>query len=271
MDILNQVMRIPFLIGLWFRFPIGPVATRVYWGIFRYPHYAFGVYWAAVQASRLGIPRISVLEFGVAGGRGLLALEAASREIALATGVRIDVFGFDSGAGMPKPKDHLDLPHIWGEGFYRMDEQKLRARLATAELLLGDVKQTVKAWLADESHAPVGFAAFDLDYYSSTRDALEIFRTAAHRHLPRVYCYFDDVVANELGCMNPYVGELLAIQRFNEMSPERKIARIEQLRLCRPRWELWQDRMFAFHDFAHPHYCDLLIPAASKETQLALA
>jgi len=39
------------------------------------PNYAFLVYQAARLAAQLGQPRVSILEFGVAGGEGLLALE----------------------------------------------------------------------------------------------------------------------------------------------------------------------------------------------------
>ena len=75
-------------------------------------------------------------------------------------------------------------------------------------------------------------------------------RVSETSHLLRVHCYFDDVASNELGCMNEYVGELLAIKEFNETFKDRKVCKIEQLRICRPRWENWQDRMYAFHNFS---------------------
>lgn len=268
--ILRQLTRIPFFLKLWSLFPIGPLRARVDYGVFPYPHYAYGLYWAATLASRLGIERISAIEFGVAGGNGLVALEKAAVEIAADTGVDIDVFGFDSGSGMPAPVDYRDLPHIWGSGFYRMDVDKLRRRLSTAKLVLGDVRATTAEWVA-ERHAPVGFVAFDLDYYSSTTAALQILSGPPSTHLPRVYSYFDDVTANDLGCMNPYVGELLAINEFNERFSDRKVCRIELLRVHRFRWEKWQDRMFAFHNFAHPQYTQQVIPHGHADTQLPLS
>ncbi|MEP6897936.1 MAG: hypothetical protein ABI870_05345 [Rhodanobacter sp.] len=268
--ILQQLTRLPFFLKLWNRFPLGSLRTRVDHGVFAYPHYAYGLFWAATLASRLGIERISAIEFGVAGGRGLIALEHAAAEIAQSTGVDIEVFGFDSGEGMPAPVDYRDLPHIWGTGFYRMDADKLRSQLTSAQLRLGDVRTTTVEWIA-EQHAPVGFVAFDLDYYSSTVAALQILSGPPSTHLPRVHCYFDDVTANDLGCMNPYVGELLAINEFNEHSADRKICRIELLRVHRHRWEKWQDRMFAFHNFAHPQYTQLVIPQNRAESQLPLA
>lgn len=266
---LRQAVRLPFFLKAWSRLPLGSLRTRVDYGVFPYPHYAYGVYWAAVLASRLGVPRISAIEFGVAGGTGLVALERVAGEIATELGVGIDVFGFDSGSGMPQPVDYRDLPHIWQGGFYRMDVAALRAKLSSATLVIGDVRQTTSQWMA-EAHAPLGFVAFDLDYYSSTVAALQVFGGDESRHLPRVYSYFDDVTANDLGCMNPYVGELLAIDEFNRASSERKVCRIELLRVHRTRWEKWQDRMYAFHHFTHPAYTLPVIAQSAPETQLPL-
>jgi hypothetical protein len=268
-SLLSQLARLPYMLGLWERFPVGSVATRVHWGIFPYPHYAYGVYWAAVLASRLNIPRITVVECGVAGGRGLVALEQVSLQIEREVAVGIDVVGFDSGVGMPEPLDYRDLPHIWGPGFYEMDPGKLRARLTRARLVLGNVGDTVREWLY-EAQAPLGFVAFDLDYYSSTREAFALFEGPAAAHLPRVYCYFDDVLCNALGCMSEYVGELLAIREFNDAHTDRKIGKIQQVRIHRPRWENWQERMYAFHDFAHPEYNTMVIPRTARDRQLPL-
>jgi hypothetical protein len=270
MNLLSQLARLPYVLGLWERFPIGSVATRVHYGIFPYPHYAYGVYWAAVLASRLRIPRISVIEFGVAGGRGLVALEQASAQIERDRGVGIDVVGFDTGDGMPAAADYRDLPHIWASGFYKMDADKLRARLTRARLILGDVGSTTRDWLLGGLRAPIGFVAFDLDYYSSTKAAFALFDGPDVSHLPRVYCYFDDVCSNALACMSEHLGELLAIREFNASHSERKISRVEQVRIHRPRWENWQDRMYAFHNFAHPKYNTLVIPKTDKDTQLPL-
>jgi hypothetical protein len=270
MSVLSQLMRLPYARRLWLACPIGSVASRVEYGIYRYPHYAYGIYWAAVQASRLGLPAISAIELGVAGGRGLLAMEQVSAQIQAETGVRIQVYGFDTGAGLPPPVDYRDLPHIWGQGFYRMEPEKLRARLRRAELVLGNVAQTVDEWLRREQLAPLGFAAFDLDFYSSTVAALRVFAGPPASHLPRVHCYFDDVASNDLGCMNPYVGELLAIREFNEAHADRKICLIEQLRSNRTQWEKWQERMYAFHNFSHPAYTRPLVSLADPSAQLAL-
>jgi hypothetical protein len=269
MSLLDAVMRLPFTRGLWLRFPIGSVEHKVFHGIYPYPHYAYGVYWAAFNARQLGIQRISAIEFGVAGGRGLVALEQASREIESALGVGIDVVGFDSGTGMPRPIDYRDLPHVWRQGFFPMDEAQLRSRLERAALVLGDVGTTVAAWVA-APHSPVGFVSFDLDFYSSTKAAFRVFESSAVGYLPRVYCYFDDIASNNLSLVNEYVGELLAILEYNDEHAHKKLTKIEQLREARPRWEHWQDRMFAHHDFEHPLYTTQVVPGIGTNVALPL-
>ena len=270
MDLLRQVMRLPYAHGIWSRFPVGSVENKVKYGIYPYAQYAYGVYWAAFLAKQLTMPRITVVEFGVAGGRGLLALEQASLEIGAHLGVKIDVVGFDSGEGMPLPVDYRDMPHIWNVGFYRMEPEKLLPRLRGAKLILGDVHKTAREWVQSGIESPIGFVAFDLDYYSSTAAAFVIFEGPESTHLPRVHSYFDDLACTNLGCMNTYVGEYLAIKEFNERHPDRKICRIEQLRLNRTRWENWQERMYAFHDFTHSRYNQLVLPSGVKHTQLPL-
>ena len=80
---------------------------------------------------------------------------------------------------MPELLDFRDLPHVWGKGFYRMDVAALQARLTSAKLFLGDVAETVLKFLGSDAKFPLGFVAFDLDYYSSTAQALTIFDGAA--------------------------------------------------------------------------------------------
>jgi len=269
MDLLSQVMRLPYAKGLWARWPVGRVDLKVRYGIYTRPQYAYGVYWAAYLASCIGVPRITAIELGVAGGRGLVALEAACAEIGESLGVAIDVVGFDAGEGLPPPVDYRDLPHVWNTGYYKMDQAALRARLKFAKLVIGDVAITVKDWLRNSIESPLGFIAFDLDYYSSTKVALALLDGPESTHLPRVHCYFDDLAAADHGCMNPYVGEYLAIDEFNAAHPDRKICRIEQLRINRPSYEYWQDRMYAFHNFSHAKYT-LPVVSGARQTEMPL-
>lgn len=271
MDLIGQVTRLPYIRGLWKRFPVGSLDLRMKWGILpEYPSYAYGVYCAAQLASNLNIPRISVLELGVAGGRGLLALEKIAAEVEGCFGVGIDVIGFDTGQGMPGGIDYRDMQHVWTGGFYQMDADKLRQRLTRAKLILGDVGDTVQSWLAGKDFAPIGFVSFDMDYYSSTVKAFGLFEGPPSTHLPRVHCYFDDIAGPEFACMNEYVGELLAIREFNDAHPRRKICQIQNLRCARQRDEAWYAQIYAFHDFEHPLYAVNVAPKAESWRQLPI-
>jgi hypothetical protein len=184
--LLRSVTSVPKVVSLWRRFPIGSVALRTRYGAWSRAQCAYGTFHAAQQAKLLGLDGISVIEFGVDRGDGLLALESIAREVAHYFGIRISVLGFDTGEGMPSPADYRDLPYVWGKGFYRMDEAKLRKQLSPGtQLVIGDVRQTVQNLM----HAPdpIGFVAFDLDYYSSQAGACRLrstpFDSAAARVL----------------------------------------------------------------------------------------
>lgn len=229
--------------------------------------YGFGLLQAGRLAARLGIRRISAIEFGVAGGNGLLALEDHAQLVNRETDVAIDVYGFDNGTGLPPPTDYRDMPYAWEQGFYEMDVDKLKGRLRSAKLLIGDVRDTVQSF-AESSPAPVGFISFDLDYYSSTMAALRVLDLPLERLLPRVFCYFDDVAGGAVPCYNEFTGELLAINEFNQSHPDRKLARIAGLRHnFRTLPALWHEQIYVAHLFKHPDYNK---PAHAGEHQLAL-
>ena len=212
--------------------------------------------WGAIQGARLAkmleIERISMIELGVAGGNGLLKLERIAEQLEPRFELKIDVYGFDTGEGMPPPIDYRDMPNLWNTGSYAMDEDKLRARLARAQLFLGPVKQTISRYMGS-SPAPVSFIAFDMDYYSSTVDALKLFEGDSELLLPRVHCYFDEVLGYTFG---DHVGERLAMAEFNAANEMRKISPIHGLRAFIPpafsHW-LWE-RYFMLHVFDHDLY-----------------
>ena len=93
------------------------------------PWYTWGVLQGARLAKVLGIDRVSVIEFGVAGGNGLVSLERIAEKVGGMFGVAIDTYGFDSGGGLPKPLDYRDCPNLFSPGHYPMDQEKLRKRL----------------------------------------------------------------------------------------------------------------------------------------------
>jgi hypothetical protein len=215
--------------------------------------YTWGVIQGAALAKVLGLPRISVIEFGVAGGFGLLALETICEIIEGRTDIGIDVFGFDSGVGLPKPADFRDQPNMWFEGQLPMDRAKLEPSLRRARLCLGPVKATIPSFVA-KNPAPIAFISFDLDLYSSTRDALLLLNANYDHLLPRVITYFDDMCGYTY---NAYCGERAAITEFNASNNACKICPIYGLRYFIPRVardDLWPDQMYLAHFFEHPLY-----------------
>jgi hypothetical protein len=218
-------------------------------------NYLYGVLHAARLASVLGIPAISTIEFGVAGGRGLLALEQASAYAEEVFDVSIDVYGFDSGRGLPKPTDFRDCPNLFLEGQFPLDEARLLPTLERAVLILGLVDQTVSEFVSRRP-APIGFVSFDLDLYSSTISALQAFEADAELMLPRVLCYFDDITGFTYADFN---GERLAISEFNATHALRKLSPIYAAEFYVPRREshaLWARKLYLAHILDHPQYGD---------------
>src|ERR1700749_5254524 len=63
------------------KFNLGSYLYRLENGVVARPHYGYCVYQGALLAKKLGHRRVSVIEFGVAGGRGLLDLEYHPGEV----------------------------------------------------------------------------------------------------------------------------------------------------------------------------------------------
>ncbi len=252
------------------RIPVGSYELRCALDLYPRPHYSYGVQQAAVLAQRLGIPRISVIEFGVAGGQGLAELDRMARLATEATGVAIDIYGFDRGEGLPKPSDFRDLPYIWREGDFTMDVAALRNKVPRARLVLGDIEVTVPGFLESEKVAPIGFVSIDVDYYSSSAAALKLFRGSPEHFLPRVFCYLDDTVGDDDQIIhNEYVGELRAIAEFNETSATTKLAPVNGLSAKRALAAPWNDLIYVAHIFDHPDY-SRYVGRPDSQTQLPL-
>lgn len=182
-------------------------------------NYAYCVMNAALEAVRLGYKRISCIEFGVAGGAGLKNLEFHAEAISEILGVDIDVYGFDSGKGLPqKNEGYKDMIHFWPANSYGMDEVLLKSNLKKAKLVIGDIATELERFL-DSSVAPIGCMLVDVDYYSSTLPILKFLNNNDRFFMPRIYMYFDDIFPEY-----EFQGESLAIKEFNQMSEDIKIA-----------------------------------------------
>lgn len=217
------------------------------------PEYVWGSLHGAYLAKTIGINSVSLIELGVAGGNGLVALERIGAEIQRHLGVTVAVYGFDTGTGLPPPKDVRDCPNIFSEGGFPMDVERLRSRLISAEVVLGPVRDTIGAFL-ESGPAPVAFVSFDLDLYSSTKEAMPLIEADRNLLLPRIHCYFDDISGFTYSDWN---GERLAIAEFNDEHEQRKISPLYALQHFVPRRctnDHWIPKFFLAHIFDHPLY-----------------
>jgi hypothetical protein len=183
-----------------------------------YSYYAKGLMSAGQNAKTHGYNRISAIEFGVAGGRGLIHLGIYAREVQKLYGIQIDVYGFDTGEGMLEPSGYADAPQAWKAGDYKMDIERLKAELDTEVLVLGDVCETTKQFLDEYNPAPIGFISVDVDQYTPTVAILDMLLQDHKFFLPTMRIYFDD-----LRDYLEFQGEALAIKEFNSRSEHIKI------------------------------------------------
>jgi hypothetical protein len=135
-----------------------------------------------------------------------------------------------------------------------MNQATLKDRLGDrAQLILGDVSETVPAW-SPRPDAPLGAVLFDLDLYTSTASALALL--TKHDTLPRIWCYFDDICGGPRSAITDSIGEREAIKQFN-LKPEREVLRdhLSQAFVFKnlaP--ESWHQQIFLYHRLSHPLY-----------------
>jgi hypothetical protein len=263
-------LRTLLLRKLLIRWPIVSYETRLRVGAVQRPHYGWCTYYAAAEAKALGYKAMTVVEFGVAGGNGLMCLCRHRDEIEKQLGIEIVVVGFDSGMGLPASSDSRDLLYCWPPGSYVMDRNALEQRIGTrAQLVLGNVGSTLEGWQPDPQ-APLGAVMFDLDYFSSTRCALAVL--TKRNILPRVRCYFDDVCGGPLEATTERAGEREAIREFN-LSPERRmmndhisLAFSFKGKLPEP----WHQQIYLYHRVSHPAYNTCITGEKRDELRLAV-
>lgn len=208
------------------------------------PEYGYCINKALGLAKALGYQKVSVLEFGVSVGNGILNIEHYC-EIAKRTfGIDFEIYGFDTGIGLPPLTDFRDGLFRWSEGDAVMDKEALEKRLKYSELIIGDVKDTVPAF-ACRDIAPIACMLFDLDIYTATTNSLKLFDLKdTTKFLPRVELCFDDIMISE------YLTEQLAINEFNLGHETMKISREYKGGSFDGR----KDRLHVCHLFDHPEY-----------------
>ncbi len=207
---------------------------------------------AADYAARLGIKELVAVEFGVAAGAGLMNLAEIGEMVTRETGVRWRIVGFDTGKGMPPPKDFRDHPELYQTGDFNMNEAALRARLPpSTELVIGPIEETVPAFAARLSpSAPLAYVSLDVDYYSSSMAALKLLAGPPENYLPLSIVYLDDL---EDDMHNSRCGELAAVEDTVKLLAPRAIERHPFLRSYRlMKNARWVDHIFYYHVVDHP-------------------
>jgi len=217
-----------------------------------YASYYYGIKIAVANAKELGEDKIMVIEFGVAGGNGLVAMQNYAEIFESKHNIEIIVVGVDTGKGLPRSSDVRDLPYLWQEGDYPMNELKLRAKLKpNTHLLIGNVKDKIHeiSNISQKMNAKVAFISFDLDLFTSTKSALDILKRAHKTLLPRIPLYFDDVIGTI-----PQIGQLAAIGYFNSRPNLRAIGPLFNIQSTVPFRPLWASKFFELHLFTHVDY-----------------
>jgi len=200
-----------------------------------HPNYGIQLVQALWQAKLCGYEKISVIEFGVASGRGITALDKYVSEFAAKFQIEVEITGFDTGHGLPNARDYRDHPEIWQVGEYA-------SRCNDSRVIFGDVEQTVPEFVQQWGNAKLAFVSLDVDLYSSTVSALKIFEMPADRYLPTVLVHVDD--ANTNITMNAWCGAELAINEFN---PQHILRKFESKHHC---WNL--TNFYGLHVLDHP-------------------
>lgn len=220
------------------------------------PNYAYCMLNAAILAERLGMQKLSILEFGVAGGNGLLAIEYLADKIQrhLDNKIEFEIYGFDTGEGLPELEGIEDLPYWFQPAQYKMDVDRLRAKLNQSNLVIGNVRDTVSNFFQTYSPAPVGVMFCDLDYHSSTRDSFKIFdqENCEKYFMPRIHMYMDDVMGQQFEMYGEFNGQLLAMKEFNESHADIKM-HLNQNLLRRHDLD-YRYQIYYAHLFKHKEY-----------------
>ena len=243
---------------------VGTFRAKVAFDLVRRRPFAFSILWAADSAAALGIDKIWILEFGVAPGTGLLNMCRIAERVTIATGVTIELAGFDTGSGMPSPRDFRDHPERYAAGDFPMNRAALEKALPrNARVVYGDIAETAVRFF-ENTDCIIGFVSIDVDYYWSTVASLNIFGLDASKYLPIVPVYFDDI-RHDIN--NPWCGELLAIAEFNENHTMRKISPFNFLRNSRIKKSAqWIDQVYVVNVLDHPSRTPTAVPKRAPKT-----
>jgi hypothetical protein len=230
----------------------GDFRAREQYGLVARANYLYGMLRAADVAKYCGKQSVTVIEFGVASGAGLLNMIHLTPMIEKETGIKLRIVGFDTGHGLPSIRGYKDHPELWRTGdFATEDRDALIRRLdGRAEVIWGDIADTIEPFTNSiNPSAPLGFISVDLDIYSATTAALRCLTGQPEKYNPGISMYFDDV---SFFFANEWAGELAAISEFNEEHELRKIGPDRSLPGRRPVLSAsWYSKMYVCHVLDH--------------------
>jgi hypothetical protein len=230
----------------------GSFRERERYGLIARQNYLYGMLRAADVAKYFGKKRVTVVEFGVASGAGLLNMINLAPAIEKETGVELRIVGFDTGQGLPSVHGYKDHPEIWNSGDFAMEDRDglMRKLGGRAEINWGNIADTIGPFTDTiDPAAPLGFISIDVDIYSATISALKCLTSRPEKYNPAVSMYFDDV---SFFFANEWAGELLAISEFNDAHELRKIGRDRSLPGQRhTKAAPWYSAMYVCHILDH--------------------
>lgn len=181
-------------------------------------------YWLCAQNAedrRSTSPRNCYYEFGVGWARTLTAFARAAVRADKARVVPLSdvrIVAFDSFEGLPKKASRADDHPDWDAGTFAHDEAFVYGKLAktrfpreNVRLVKGFFEDSLTPALATElGHGPPpSIVTIDVDYYSSTAQALAFLRPLLRSG---AVFYFDDLYSFHL---HPDMGQVKAIREFD--------------------------------------------------------
>jgi hypothetical protein len=235
-----------------FIFIFGNFKSKIYFDLILRQHNAYSILSCAEVAKKMGINKVTLIEFGVASGSGLVNMAKIAGKVSQRTGVLFKIYGFDTGEGLTDPKGFKDYPSAFKKGDYPTNIELLKKKLPkNVELVLGDVKDTIEPFLKNfDATYPIGYIVLDLDLFSSSLCALAVLKGKSESYYPTLHLYADDI--DEFG-HSVYCGEEAAISKFNSTNSMVKIERNVFLKNERVfRKQKWLDKMFKVQVFEHP-------------------
>tara|TARA_B100000886_G_scaffold104651_1_gene69717 strand:+ start:66712 stop:67539 length:828 start_codon:yes stop_codon:yes gene_type:complete len=215
------------------------------------PHYETVLYESCKVAKKLGHDDLCVLELGVADGNGILSLIKYKRVIENELNVKIKVYGFDLGSGLPEIKKKEDLPFFWKQGDYKSGGFEKFNNIKDVKIYQGDIKNTILDF-ANLNASKIACVFFDLDLYSSTESFLSNINNLEKHLMPRTLCYFDDLYVAD-NCVDNTNGELLAISEFNKQNSNFQLGKpVDHLNDFK--FPLAKGQLYTLHNFKNEQY-----------------